>query len=470
MKSFTIKEIKRTIDGKIVTWNDNRTVEYFVDQPEEPLANCLYFLFEGYDDENNLIKKLINSGAAGVVVREPHDLSVDKWIGAGIGIIEVKSITESYVALSSLYRSRFNIPFVEVIGSSGKTTTKEIIGAVLNAKIKTLVGHENFNAPSGVAYNIFSLRDEHKAAVLEVGMKGPGIMRLSSEIIKPYIGVLTSIQRAHFVSMGSIENIIEAKSEMLECLDENGLLIINGEDKNCGKFPTHRYKGKILKYGFSDKFDIWASNIEYKDFKTYFVAKGKDINMNCVINTVGKYNVSNALAAILVGFAMGLNKEEIINGLSNFQTLSGRLRIHKCIKDTILINDNFNANPDSTKSLLEEVPKFIGDRPLMLVMGDMERPDDEIKKYAKEVHFKIGEQIGNINFEYLIAIGRWAKEYINGAKSKGVPKSKMIYFETVEEAEEHFKASIIPGSVIVFKASLYVPVRYLIKSLGVDYH
>jgi UDP-N-acetylmuramyl pentapeptide synthase len=270
--------------------------------------------------------------------------------------------------------------------------------------------------------------------------------------------------------LNSIKNIIEAKAEILECLDENGMLIINGEDENCSKFPTHRYKGKILRFGFSDKFDIWASNIKYKDFKTYFVAKGKGINMNCVINTVGKYNVANALAAILVGFAMGLNEEEIINGLSNFQPLSGRLKVHKYIKDTILINDNFNANPDSTKSLLEDIPEFIGDRPLMLVMGDMERPDDEIKKYAKEVHFKIGEQIGAIKFEYLIAIGRWAKEYINGAKSKGVPKSKMIYFESVEEAEEHFKASIIPGSVIIFKASLYVPVRHLIKSLGVDYH
>jgi UDP-N-acetylmuramoyl-tripeptide--D-alanyl-D-alanine ligase len=101
----------------------------------------------------------------------------------------------------------------------------------------------------------------------------------------------------------------------------------------------------------------------------------------------------------------------------------------------------------------------------MLVMGDVERPDDQIKQYAEEVHFSIGRQIARINFEKLIAIGKWAEEYVKGAKSAGVPQSKMVYFETVKQAQEYFKAAIIPGSVILFKASVYVTVRNLIKSL-----
>lgn len=469
MKKLFLEDLKALIDGKVILWNDNQSVEYFSEQPEEPVENSLYFLFEGCDNEDKLLKKLIKNNTTGVIVKRPHNLNTNKWKDAKLVIIEVESLTETYLTLSKVYRAQFKIPFIEVIGSSGKTTTKEMIGAVLNAKIPTLVGYNNYNAPSGVAYNIFSIRENHKAAVLEVGMKGEGIMRLSSKLIRPNIGVLTSIHRAHFVSLGSIDNIIEAKAEILDCLDENGVLIINGEDENCCRFPVERYKGKILKFGFSNKFDLWASNIKYKDFRTYFQAKGKGINIKCTLNTVGKYNVANALAAILVGLHLGLKAEDIAKGLVSFEPINGRLKVHDGPYNTILVNDNFNANPDSTKLLLEEVPKFTGDRPIMLIMGDMERPDEEISKYAKEAHFSIGEQLSKINFDYLIAIGKWAKQYVKGAKSKGVSEGKMAYFETVEEAEEYFKEAIIPGSVIIFKASLYVPIRHLIKSLGVDY-
>lgn len=469
VKKFSISELENKINGKVITWENNRSVKYFIEQPDVPMESCLYFLFEGCEDEDELLKKLIEYDAAGVMVRKSHGFNIDKWKEAGIGVIEVEHLTENYISLAKMYRNKLNVPFVEVIGSSGKTTTKEMIGAVVNAAIPALVGYNNYNAPSGVAYNIFSIRDYHKAAVLEVGMKAEGIMRLSSSIIKPHIAVLTSIHRAHFVSMGSIENIIEAKAEVLEYLDKDGVLIINGEDENCRKFPVERFKGKILKYGFSDKFDLWATDIVYKDFKTYFKAKGLGIVLDCMINTVGRYNVLNALAAIMVGIKFGMSKKDIIKGLASFETLTGRLKVHTGIKDTIIINDNFNANPDSTKLLLEEIPNFAKGRPVMLVMGDMERPDSEIKQYAQEVHYNIGQHIAKLDFEKLIAVGKWAKEYIKGAKSKGVSESKLAYFETVKEAEKYFKASIIQGSIIIFKASQYVPVRHLIKSLGIEY-
>ncbi|GIM28015.1 UDP-N-acetylmuramoyl-tripeptide--D-alanyl-D-alanine ligase [Clostridium polyendosporum] len=469
MKKFFLEDLQNIINGNILNWNTNRPVELFVEQPDKPLLNCLYYLFDGCDDEDKLLKKLVECGATGVIIKAPHRLNIYKWKKFKIGVIEVEHLTESYLELAKVFRSQFNIPIIQVIGSSGKTTTKDMIGAVLNAGIPTLVGYNNYNAPSGVAYNLFSIRKYHRAAVLEVGMKGRGIMSLSSEMVKPNIGVLTSIQRAHLVSLGSIENIIEAKAEIFDYLDEAGLLIINGEDENCINFPIGRYKGKVLKYGFSDKFDLWASNIKYKNFKSYFRANGPGIEIDCILNTVGKYNIANALAAILVGLQLGLRKEDIKRGLSNFEPSSGRLKIYDGIKGTVLINDNFNANPDSTRQLLQEIPYFTDDKPLMLVLGDMERPDEEVRQYAKEVHFSIGEQLAQIKFDSLIAIGKWAKEYVRGAMSKGVPQSKMVYFETVEKAEKYFKSSIIPGSVIVFKASVYVPIRHLIRSLGVEY-
>lgn len=469
VRKFSPNELEKIMNGKIITWTNNRLIEIFAEQPDdEPLPNSLYFLFDGYDDEDSLLKKLKQYNVSGIVVRKHHNLNIEKWKNAKIGVIEVSHLTDSYIELCKVYRSQFNIPFIEVIGSSGKTTTKEMIGAILNEKISTLVGYKNYNAPSGIAYNIFNIRDEHQAAVLEVGMKAEGIISYCSDIVKPNIGVITSIHRSHFVSMGSIENIISAKSEILNYLPEDGILIINGEDENCSKVPLYKFKGEVLRFGFLSKFDIWASDIEYKNFKTYFKAHIKELEIDCVINTVGKYNVANALAAILVGLKLGLNPEEIVEGLSRFEPLNGRLKIYKGIKNTTLIDDNFNANPDSTKLLIQEVPKFTKDSTLIFILGDMENPDDKIREYARKVHFMIGEELSRIEAYRIIAIGKWALEYVNGAMSKGVPQSKIVYFKNVESAGKYLLKILIPNSIILFKASVYTQLKDLIKLLRVE--
>jgi UDP-N-acetylmuramoyl-tripeptide--D-alanyl-D-alanine ligase len=340
-----------------------------------------------------------------------------------------------------------------------------MVGAVLNEKMPCLVSRDNYNSPSGVAYNIFHLTDEHRAAVLEVGMKGFGIMKLSSGIVKPDIVILTAIQRCHMASLGSIENIIKAKSEVFEHLSEHGTLIINGDDENCKKFLADNFKGEVLRFGFDKSFDAYAANISCKDFKTHFRAILKGFDIDCTINTVCRYNVANALAAVLAGVKMGVSPREISKGLSRFETLDRRLRVQKGINNTIIINDNFNANPDSTSLLIQDIPEFAGERPVVLVIGDMERPDDEIQSYAEKVHFAVGEQIVKIMPEYLVAVGRWAAEYVSGAVSGGFPKEKAAYFRTVEEADGKILDYVIPGSVVIFKASVYTKVRKLIKNL-----
>lgn len=469
LEVFSSEKIAEFIGGKVITWDNGRPVTIFTSQPDDyPAPESLHFLFEGYDDEDELLKNIINSGASGVVVRKSHSLNIEKWSNAGIGIIEVSHMTEPYIQMCKKYREQFTIPFIEVTGSSGKTTTKEMIGAILNERMNTFVGYENYNAPSGVAYNIFCLRDSHKAAVLEAGMKGPGIMAYSSNIIKPDIAVITAIHRSHYVSLGSIDNIINAKAELLDCISEKGTLIINGDDDNSRKLPLDRFKGEVLRFGFSRGNDIWAKDIRCHDFKTYFKVVSKRFMTDCLIKTVGRYNVSNALASILVGLKLGLNIKEAARGLARFEPVNGRLRIYKGVKDTILVDDNFNANPDSTKAMIQEVPYFAEGRPVVLIMGDMERPDVEIENYAREVHFMIGEEVSKIDFKYLIAVGQWSKEYINGAIKKGVPESKTAYFKTIEEAKEHINDYVVPGSVMVFKASVYTKVKRLMELIKAE--
>lgn len=465
MTPIFIEELENAAGGRILTFAPEKPIQYIVKDPGELQENCLYFCSEK-EENRDLLKRMIACRAAGVVVRAPCRLDVNQWREAGIGIIEVKTPILFQIALAKLYRTKFDIPFVQVIGSAGKTTTKDMIGAVLNAGMSALVGYKNYNTAFGAACNILTLRDRHRAAVLEAGMKSAGYMGFCSSIIRPDIAVLTSIQHAHYVTMGSIENIIEAKSEMLDYLDENGVLILNGEDENCRRFPADRHRGRVLRYGFSEKYDLWASRIVCRNFRTYFVARGRGFRLSCMIRTVGKYNVGNALAAILVGLELGVRPEDIRRGLANFEPMAGRLKVFRGPCDTVLIDDNFNANPDSMRMLLEEIPKFAENRPVVLVMGDVERPDEAIREYAEKVHFLIGRQMAGVRFNKLIAVGKWAKEYVRGAASEGVPLSRMSYYKTVELAKDDFQDFVIPGSVMIFKASVYVSVRELMRSLG----
>jgi UDP-N-acetylmuramoyl-tripeptide--D-alanyl-D-alanine ligase len=466
LNGFTIEEVSKAIRGKIVTWNNDKIVKSFANRTSKISEGSLYFMYEAWGDEDALINDLNNRKAAGIVVTRSQNLTIEKWSQAGLGIISVFVLDSAYYNMARLYRTQVDIPIIQVIGSSGKTTTKDMIGAILQYKMPTLVGYANLNSTSAIVAQLTGIKDFHKAVVVEAAMKRKGVMSRSSSITRPYIGVVTGINRSHYVRMGSIDEIIEAKAEMLEYLSEDGYLIINGSDENCSRFPVQRFKGKVLTFGFSEECDIWASDLKVENFTTTFKAHFHNGTMDCTINTVGKYNVSNALAAIMVGLKMGITSEDIVKGLLNFKPFSSRLEILKGIKDTTIINDNYNANPDSTKMLLNEIPDFAGGRPVTLVMGDMENPADEISDYARKVHYEIGKQIGRLKPEYLFAVGKWAEEYLNGAAEEGMDRNKIYYFKTIEGVSEALSNNIIPGSIIIFKAAAtYVDLRKLIPML-----
>jgi UDP-N-acetylmuramoyl-tripeptide--D-alanyl-D-alanine ligase len=462
MFNISLENLALAIEGEIVTTIKNNRVDSVINHPNLPKKYCMYYLFELFQGEEQLLEKLKKYPVSCIVVKSEQIIMPDKWEKENISVLKVENPHLAYFRLAEFYRAQFSIPLIEVVGSSGKTTTKEMIGAVLNEQFNTYVGLMNYNAPKGVAFNLLNLRTSHQAAVLEAGMSALGHIHLSSSMIKPMIGVVTSLQRAHIAKLGSMENIIKAKSEVLDFLSNEGCLILNAEDENCKKFPYERYKGEVLWYGYSKQCDIWATDIRVEGEWSLFTVHTKDLQFECKIHTFGKYNVGNALAAILVGLKLGMDPERIAKGLAEFTPPPSRLEVSQAPHNITIINDNFNANPDSTTQLLNEIPSFANTRPILLVMGDMENPNRN-EEYAKKVHYEIGQQIGNMNLLKLIAIGKWAKEYVNGALSQGISQDKLVYFPSVAEAAEDFKNCIIPNCMIVLKASSYVQVQELLK-------
>jgi len=461
MQSLTLDKLAAIISGQILIRANNHKIPFNVCRVSSGMFNRIVFLDQPFRGEQAFLQQLKSHDVRCLVINNATTLNTNKWRSAGISIIEVQKLPRAFRALAKRYRNQFTIPFVQVIGSSGKTTTTEMIGSVLNERFPTLVTLDNTNSPNGVANNLFRLNKTHRAAVLEAGMKAAGIMRITSSLIRAEIGVITSIHRAHLTRLGSIQKIIDAKAEILEFLSPAGTLIINWADPNCHKFPLRRYKGHILRYGFSDNCDLWASDIKRQEVRTTFTVHSKEFQFPCTINIIGNYNVGNALAAVAIGLKMQMSPTQIARGLARFKPVEGRLKVYPQLNGAVIIDDNFNANPDSTSLLVDELIAMALEQPVVLVIGDMERPSRDIEKYARKVHLNIGRQLAQGNFQHVLAIGVWADEYVRGAIQAGFPQDRISYYHNVPAAQKEFMNLLTPGTTVVLKASPYTQLNYL---------
>jgi UDP-N-acetylmuramyl pentapeptide synthase len=412
------------------------------------------FLTRSYANELALLNLLKRNHVQCLVVTHPTKLPIEEFKKSGIAIIKVSSVKHAYMVLARFYSSQFLIPRIQVTGSTGKTTTKNMIGSVLEENMRPLTTRGDLNSPLGVAENLLRLEPDHGAVVLEASLKkAPGVMQSSSRLIRPNIGVVTSIQRAHIERFGSIKEIIAAKSAMLNYLSKDGTLIINWDDTNCHKYPIHKFEGRIVRFGFSEECDLWASEITHQGLQTHFTVHAKELIFPAVINTIGKYNVGNALAAIAVGLAMGMDVQAITKGLQHFKPIKGRLKVYQRKDGAVIIDDTYKANPDSTHDLLDELVILAREQPLVLVIGDMEKPFQRIKQYARRVHYEIGQQIAKGDFSHVLTVGLWAQQYYRGAVNAGFPREKLSYFSTVQSARPLFNKLLKPGTVVVLKAT-----------------
>jgi UDP-N-acetylmuramyl pentapeptide synthase len=464
MLNISLDKLASQMHGQILLRNGVHKIPFDVSMTSYGPLKSITFLPKPLLNEAAFRKKLENCGVRCVVISSSTTLKIRKWKSTGIAVIQVVKIQRAFRMLSRLYRAQFSIPFIQVIGSSGKTTTTGMIHSILNEKFHALSTLENTNSPTGVAYNLFRLNHTHHAAVLEAGMKAPGIMKLSSALIRPDIAVVTSIHRAHLLRLGSIRNIIAAKAEVLKSLSPRGTLIINWADPNCHKFPLHEHSGRILRYGFSNRCDLWVSDIKRRGISTAFTVHFGNVNFNCLINTIGNYNVGNALAAVAVGLTLRMNTAQIIHGLEQFQPSEGRLRVHPQPNGSIIIDDNFNANPDSTRMLIDELINLAQEYSVVLVIGDMERPSRNIQKYARKVHFNVGHHLAQGNFKHVLAIGRWAGEYVKGAVKAGFPADKINHYRNVADAQKQFNDLLTPDAIMVLKASPYTSLNSLMSN------
>lgn len=354
--------------------------------------------------------------------------------------------------IAKYYRDKFDIPFVGITGSVGKTTTRDMVYSVLASKFNTIKNEKNYNNQFGVPLTLFRLEPGHQCAVIEMGMSGFGEIEYLANIVRPKIGIITNIGMSHIEHLGSQEGIFKAKMEITSGFDQTSSLIINGDDSYL-RTELERYRNsikdsyKVYSFGMEFQNDLCCKSQEVVDRdKTRFTCSFEDETYEFTIPCLGEHNVRNAMAAILAGHITGMTMEEISKGLLDFVATENRQDIIKTDRFTI-INDVYNASPDSMIAALK-VLKLYKDRRRVAILGDCL----EMGQYAEEGHRRVGYQSID-KADIIITAGHAAKFIGVEAMERGFDLSRVFHFETKEELIDSLPKIVEDGDVILLKAS-----------------
>ncbi len=406
-------EIIEACSGKLLQGKPEQQLSGFVIDSRQVKAGDFFIPFAGERTDGHLyIKRAGEMGAAGAF----HELrqAPDPAIHPDFLLIGVEDTLSALQQLAAVYRKRFDLPVVGITGSTGKTTTKDFIAGVLSAKYNVLKTTGNLNNEIGLPLTLLQLEKDHEVAVLEMGMSAGGEIKTLCEIASPSIGVITNIGEAHIELLGSIEAIAEAKKELLDYLGSGGVAILNGDDPrllDLGK----RFPGKVYYYGFNQG-DIKGLQLSQKGEKSFFRGRFPNNSEGWFESPLpGRESVSNALAALTVGYILELSLPQMQKGLKASQSTAGRFQVLHNRQGMVVIDDTYNANPSSVKAALRLLAD-LGGQKTVAVLGDMLELGDS----AREAHLAVGRFAADCGLGCLITVGELAREMAKGAGSAGM--------------------------------------------------
>ena len=447
---FTTKEIAEVTGGKLVgndisvsfVSTDTRTIE----------KGALFIAIKGENfDGNDYIEQAAKSGAAAAISeRAAGSVKTD------IPVIYVDDTRAAQLKLARYYRDRFDIKVCGVTGSVGKTSTKDMIYAVLAAKYNTLKTEGNFNNDIGLPRTLFGLNDGYGAAVIEMGMSDRGEISVLSKAAHPDCAVITNIGWCHIENLGTQENILAAKLEILDGMDsESAPLIVCGDDEfleNLTAAQTGSHK--VVKFGFDECNDVRATDIVHVDGGEKFTLNYGGKTYRAQVPAVGEHHILNALAAFAVGIEFSMTAEEIVPAFMNYESSGMRQKIEKR-GDVTVILDCYNASPTSMKSSLNVLSTMKGRK--IAVLGDML----ELGEQSKRLHAGLAELSGLADEFFLYGYEMSALR--DELKRKNVPVTQS---EDKEELTNKLLSEIKSGDVILFKGSRGMKMEEIAEKIG----
>ena len=453
MKNLTLENIAKVCGGVYVGSPEKKEqeVQGIVTDSRKVEEGFLFVPIKGARvDAHDFIDGVMEKGALCTLTERELGEKSFPYIKVNSSLQAVKDIAEFYL-------EQLSIPVVGITGSVGKTSTKEMIAAVLEEKYNVLKTKGNFNNELGVPLTVFGLRPDHEIAVLEMGISDFGEMHRLAKIARPDTCVITNIGLCHLEFLKSRDGILKAKTEIFDFLESDGHVILNGDDD---KLITVRdVKGiKPLFFGVDNHQGVWADEIESKGLKgiSCRIHAGEE-SFKVLIHIPGRHMVYNALAGTAVGLTYGMNMEEIKKGIESLQSLSGRFHIIETGNRTI-VDDCYNANPVSMKASLDVLQDALGRR--VAILGDM----GELGKEEVEMHREVGVYAAARDIDKIICVGELAGDMAEAARL-AAPTKDIVHFAEKESLLEALPEMIRDGDTILVKASHFMEFEKVVEML-----
>jgi UDP-N-acetylmuramoyl-tripeptide--D-alanyl-D-alanine ligase len=429
----------------------------------EPGAAFVAFTGE-HVDGHGYLDKAIDSGARALLITRPAEEFPETSALAAQRNVAIVHVADARAALQDLaryHRERLFCPVIGITGSTGKTTTKEFVTAVLGSQLRVVSTVGNRNNEIGVPLTVMDAGADTDVLVVEMGMRGRGQIAELCDIARPTIGLVTNIGVSHIELLGDQESIASAKAELVEAIADDGVVFLNGDDAFSDTLQIAS-RARVVRYGISETCEICARDIEVDDqsHATFEIVAG-NVTVPISLAVPGRHNVYNALAATALGLHLGLDGTAISESLACATAGDMRMQTFTSASGVYVINDAYNANPTSMRAAVETLVGTTTAKRRIAVLGDMA----ELGSLAELAHFNIGEEIAAMPVDLLVTVGERAARIADGARAGGMNPERIRPCATADEASEVLDDELAPGDAVLVKASRVMELERVVEGI-----
>ncbi len=463
MKGLTISTVAAAVGGIIHNGEKiaNNVIQGVVIDNRQVVKDYVFVPIRGQKvDGHMFIPAAFRAGA--MFVLADHELTAEELGDENYPYIVVKDTPQALRELAAYYRRSLDIPIIGVVGSVGKTSTKEMVASVLTRKYMVLKTEGNYNNDIGLPLTLLCIREQHTAAVVEMGISDFGEMERLGKIAQPDIVVMTNIGQCHLEQLHDRDGVLKAKSEILSHLNIPATVVLNADDDKLSTIKKV-VGAKIVRYGIKGG-DVRATKIQPQGMESTrisFVMPNGNV-MQATLPLPGEHTVYNAMAAVAVGYSLGMPMPAILQGIEHVRTIKGRSNFLHLRDNITVIDDCYNANPMSMKASLSVLSQATGRK--IAVLGDM----GELGSEEKQLHYEVGKYLATLPIQWLLTAGPLAKEIARGVHDAG-SRIRVRSFDTRDAMSLGLLKMIEQNDTILLKASHFMAFDHVVDDIKSNY-
>lgn len=467
MLMTTVEMLTEQTDGILLFGEPSWIVSGLTIDSRRVLPGAVFVAFAGEkSDGHDHLASAIDAGARALIVtvgsEELSDELFESAAGSETAIVQVEDALKAVQDLARAHRQRLRSTVVAITGSTGKTTTKDLVAAVLASKYRTLATEGNRNNELGVPLTILEADANTEMLVVEMGMRGAGQIAELCDIARPDHGLITNVGTSHIEILGSESAIASAKGELLESLPEGGRAYLNGDDVRSAGLASLS-SAPVTMYGLGSTCDVFATDIDLDELSrpSFTATLGSGASQRVELSVSGRHNVYNALAALAVGEALDVPLDSMADALAGASMTAMRMEVFRTASGFTIMNDAYNANPTSMRAAVDTLASMSGEGSRIAVLGDM----FELGSFSELAHFRLGGYVADAGIDLLVTVGPLARRIAEGAKASGMAPEAVKPCDDAFDALDLVQESIGQGDTVLVKASRAMSLERIVEGL-----